>query len=80
MSYTDREKKLLIPLINNQLNTLEGCIKYREEEIKYNLKKVPHQDKLMEAELLHVIGEHHIKLAENVADKFNLEGVLKTLI
>jgi hypothetical protein len=80
MSYTDRQKELVIDLINKQLNTLEGSIKYREEEIIYNLKKVPHQDKLMEATILHTVGEHHIKLAEYVADKFNLESVLKTLI
>jgi hypothetical protein len=79
-NYTDRQKELMIDLINKQLNTLKESIKYIEEEIKYNLTKVPHQDKLMEATILHTVGEHHIKLAEYVADKFNLESVLKTLI
>jgi hypothetical protein len=79
MNYTYRQRELMIGLINEQLNKLKECIKYREEEIKHNSTKIPHKDKLMEAELLHVIGEHHIKLAQCLADKFNLETVLKTI-
>jgi hypothetical protein len=80
MNYTDRQKELMVNLINKQLNTLKESIEYREKEIKYNLKKLPHRDKLMEATILHTNGEHHIKLAQYVADKFNLETVLNTII
>jgi hypothetical protein len=79
MNYTDRQKELTIDLINKQLNKLEESIKCIEGNIKHNLAQTPNKNKLVEAELFHGIGEHYIKLAQCLADKFNLETVLKTI-